>query len=326
MRTRKSLLLAIGVILLAFRTAGAQSVYGEYVESDFVLPSNSFVQPDPLATCCPIRPKAWVGTFDFDLLILRRSRVDSLDLVSVGGVDVLDARDLDFDESFAFRVTATLPSDCGCDLQISYLTSHDFRDSAEFTGAVQDVFFDLVGNVTELDLQYESNLDSLEFNIRSRQWKTVAPIAGLRFLQIDETAEQIDVTNSLQFTGNVDNELYGFQLGADVLLGQWGPVRLESTIKGGVYYNDVNLLGDTATVDLNRSFSHIAFVGEVGIAGVWQLGPRHAVRIGYQSMLFDGVAMLFDQYDNFSITTGQGSLDLGRTSYLGGFISFEATW
>ena len=327
MRFASGLLFAIGIVGMSLRAADAQYGYESRADNGFAEPSHAFIQPDSLASCYPVRPAAWLATFDFDVLVLRRSRVNSLNLVTINGTDALNARDLNFDESFAFRFAATLSSDCGCDLQFNYLTSRDFSDSVELTGTnVQDFFFGLTGSQTDLDVRYKSDFDSLEVNVRSRQWEGVAPLAGFRVIQVDEMTNQLDVTNNLTFAGRADNQLYGFQLGADAILARWGNARLESTVKGGVYYNSLDLSGETATASLNRSFSHVAFAGEVTIAGVLQVGPHVAARLGYQALLLDGIALIFDQYDNFDITTGSGSLDLGRARYVGGFVSLEFTW
>ena len=67
------------------------------------------IPPHPLPGNAFNRPPAVIGTFVFDFLLLDRSHVGSFNLVTVDGIDVLDASDFDFDETGAIRFTATLP-------------------------------------------------------------------------------------------------------------------------------------------------------------------------------------------------------------------------
>ncbi len=290
-------------------------------------PSRSLIEPDSLDCCQFNRQPAFLGTFAMDFVVFTRSDVDSLNLVTVDGANALDARQLDFDETLAYRITATLPSSCGCDLQFSYLGSHEFRAAQTFTGMnVEDFFFGVTGSQTRLQMEYESMLDSFEINVRTRQWQRVAPLAGFRIARLDESARQRDLVANRSFFGGTDNLLVGGQFGADLFLARSGPWRLESSIRAGFYYNDIDVDGRTANFSFDRHFSQTAFWGEVNLVTIFELGPHAAIRIGYQGVWLEGVALLFDQYDNFNVTTGNGSLDLGSVYYHGGFAGFELTW
>ena len=316
-------------LLVAASLAQAQTIShaGHHGHSPYLSTIEPLFPADPPSSCEFTRPPAAFGTFAFDFLIIERSHVDPMNLVTVDGVDVFSTTDFDFDASGAFRFTATFPSPCGVDFQFSYLGSHDFMATQTFTGGVvQDAFFGGVGTQTELYLMYEAPLDSFEMNFRARQWKRFAPLVGIRFVTLNETSFQLDVTNSVAGQSSAKNTLVGIQFGGEWLLGRAGKWRLESVLKGGVYYNDMNIEASALNVDFNRWFSTTAFVGEASLMAVYEFAPHASFRIGYQGLWLEGTALLFDQYDNFHYTTGNGSVDLGSVNFQGGYAGFDLTW
>lgn len=285
------------------------------------------IPADTLRACEFNRPEAVIGTFAFDFLFLDRGHVDSKTLVTVDGVDALDASDFDFDETGVFRFTATLPSPCGVDVQFSYLGSHEFSATQSFSGAnVQDSFFGIFGSQTQLTMTYEAPLDSFELNLRARQWERFVPLAGVRFVSLNESSTQLDVTNSLTFLGDARNSMVGMQFGGEWLLADVGRWRLESMLKAGVYYTDINIESVTATTAFNRNFSTTSFLGEASLMVVYEFTPRASLRAGYQGLWMEGIALLYDQYDNFDAVTGNGSVDMGSVNFQGGYLGFDFTW
>lgn len=320
---------AIVALLVATSLAQAQiyGTTGRYVTGPYHPTVEPLVPADPLSACEFNRPPAAIGTFTFDFLVLNRSHVDSHNLVTVNGTDVLDAADFTFGGKGAFRFTATTPSPCGVDLQFSYLGSHAFSGRESFSGAVvQDQFFGAVGTQTELAMVYEAPLDSFELNLRARQWERFVPLVGVRFVKFDESSTQLDVTNSLQFWGAAKNTMAGVQFGGEWLLGRVGRWRIESVLKAGVYYNDMNIEALAAAINFNRKFSTTSFLGEASLMAVYEFSPHATFRIGYQGLWLEGTAAIFDQYDNFDYMTGNGSVDLGSVDFQGGFAGFDVTW
>ncbi|HJN11519.1 MAG TPA: hypothetical protein QF564_22750 [Pirellulaceae bacterium] len=59
---------------------------------------------------------------------------------------------------------------------------------------------------------------------------------------------------------------------------------------------------------------------------VYEFTPYMSFRIGYQGLWMEGTALLFDQYDNFLYTTGNGSVDLSNVNFQGGYVGFDVTW
>jgi hypothetical protein len=162
------------------------------------------------------RPPAYIGTFAFDFLLLSRSHVDSFNLVTVDGTLAQDTRNFGFGASGAIRFTAEIPSPCGVDLQVSYLSSHEFNKTKTFTGAVvRDRLFNQENTSTGVEITYEAPLDSIEVNLRARQWERFAPLAGLRIVQLDELSLHVDPTNGDTDRGVARNRLLGMQFGGE---------------------------------------------------------------------------------------------------------------
>ncbi len=67
-------------------------------------------------------------------------------------------------------------------------------------------------------------------------------------------------------------------------------------------------------------------LGEVNAMAVYEFTPNARFRIGYQGMWIEGAALLYDQYDNFDLATGNGSVDLGSVNFQGGYLGCDVTW
>ena len=71
----------------------------------------------------------------------------------------------------------------------------------------------------------------------------------------------------------------------------------------------------------------LAFVGELALTGIYQCTDRLALRVGYQLMLIDNVAVATDQittHDSLAATIGV--VNNGSLLYHGGFGGLEWTW
>ena len=56
------------------------------------------------------------------------------------------------------------------------------------------------------------------------------------------------------------------------------------------------------------------------------MGHRAALRIRYQAIVIDGLALCPDQNDEYNLFTGAGSPELGQPLCHGGFVGLEFTW
>ena len=128
--------------------------------------------------------------------------------------------------------------------------------------------------------------------------------------------------------GVCDNELYGFQLGFEGVIVRQGRWSLESTVKAGVFYNDLDVSGNSANINFSKRFDQTAFIGEANLFMRYYITPRMSFKAGYQGLWIDGIALMPDQFDDFDIglTPVQGRADLTTVGYHGGLLGFELTW
>jgi hypothetical protein len=324
-------------VLLAWQSrAFAQINCGPPVFQGYDLPWDpSFSTDDaksinPLADCYMTRPPARFGTAIFDVLLLNRSGPDFANLARVpGGAILTDTNDVDLPTAAGFRFQWTFESACGNDLQFAYMGSHGFHASQAVTGpSVTGIFFNsiMVPPSTSVTTSYDSHLDSGELNLRSRKWRHVSPVVGLRVLQVhDEIRNAVPGAENQAWT---DNELFGVQFGFEAAGLRYGPWTLEATLKAGVFYNDVDVVYHSSNINFTHRAPQTSFVGDLNLMLRYQFTPRFSMRVGYQALWLDRVALIPDQYDEFDVFASpvQGNVDLKTVQYHGGLIGFEATW
>jgi hypothetical protein len=169
------------------------------------------------------------------------------------------------------------------DIEVRYFGIHGWRSDLEFFG---------------VGLMNRSQLDSTEINLR-RQVGCLHLLAGFRWVEFMDHA-QIEVPAPPAAVGqNVNNHLYGFQLGADGTLWDNGcRFRLDGFLKGGIYYNHIDRSTFVAVgppfnlfFETLDSAERTAFVGELGLFGVYQWSDRWALRAGYQMLWLEGIAL-----------------------------------
>ena len=155
-----------------------------------------------------------------------------------------------------------------------------------------------------------SSLQSFELNRRfptdgGWQWLT-----GFRWVQWNE---QLDLSSTTigndidRYATDTFNDLYGWQAGADsILLGLGGPWRLEGLGKAGVYYNQAAQRSAWSTTDggispqslaVGTDVGRVAFVGELGLTGVYDITDWLSVRAGYAIFWLGGIATAPNQLD-----------------------------
>ena len=185
---------------------------------------------------------------------------------------------------------------CGCGTEIRYLRAHTSDNSAYggvLVGAATNPPTALFN--TAWNLNYESDVDSLEF-LKHHCCGKFDLSYGLRYVNLDERLALNDGAAALAF--NAENNLYGFQLGADGLL--WDNccgLRLHGSAKAGVYYNDADASGVNIIGALrgNGSDDNVGFVGELDLTAVYDVHCNLSLLAGYRLLVFDGVAIATNQ-------------------------------
>lgn len=300
---------------------------GGYSDASILLP------PDGADACFCTPPPCYFGTFYFETVILdRRSNLDPTGLFfdNTGAV-IASTSDLDFDTEAGLRFGLLLASPCGNDWMFEYFGITAFNDSITATdplGTTGVYFGQALGPVTSLSAHYQSKLNSLEFSVRSRQMRRLAPIAGIRVLRLDES---FDITTGAGQFSDAENDLFGFQFGFQGLLYDWGRWRLETTAKAGPYVNDIDVnvrpnSTNPAIVNKHVDHWHSAFVGDLRLGVSCRLGPRTNFRVGYQAMWLEGVALAPNQNGDISYATNRETVDLSGVIYQGGYLGLDLSW
>jgi hypothetical protein len=298
---------------------------------------------DPAAGICGCMPR-W--TVRAGAVLMERSKPDSLVLVTdafvPGGNVLLNANEFNFDFQLGYEISAIRHGLRGTawDLEARLLSIDGWNADrgailspagavAQFATPIGNTFFP-----SSVAGSYSSELHSIEINLRrqTRDWLTA--LAGFRYVELNENGLAVlqDIgpgLNLVNYGIGADNHLWGFQLGADALLLQRGRFSLEAVGKAGIYGNNCgNRVSITQQVGpsfaSNAGDNHTAFVGELGAAGLFALNSHLALRVTYQLMWVDGVALASDQAAVSDPAFGLATVDTGATAfYHGSFMGLE---
>lgn len=169
-----------------------------------------------------------------------------------------------------------------------------------------------------------SRLDSTELNLRENTCSWINAFVGFRWIELGETL-------STEFDGsshsvNVNNHLYGMQVGVDGTIATMGRISIEGFAKLGVYYNDADQTTTVINVDntvpfIAASGPQMATATEIGLIGVVTLSESWSVRGGYQILWLDGVALPGDQLPATDLFNGVADLQTGNTALFHGFVA-----
>jgi hypothetical protein len=314
--------------------------------------------PRCTSDCCNLCPSVYGSV---EALFLKRDN-QSFDQPAVitGGWPnaydtVLSTGDLDFDWEPGLRAVAGIRlNECtGWGLEGSYFGL--FNADAASLAVATDVGAPLTlpGGLgpalnafqaaDQIQLDYGSELHSADLSlVRCRDGaagcRSVEWMAGFRYLDLSETfgiTGRSDI-NGLPVSGvynvRTDNNLYGAQLGARLRRCR-GRLSGEVTGKAGIYYNDASqdqFILDFGDIEPRRdgraSGDHTAFLGEVNLSAIYQLTGVWGLRVGYNLIWIEGVALAPDQLD-FSAATDVTQLSSNGGLFLHGVnVGLEARW
>jgi hypothetical protein len=288
-------------------------------------------------------------TAQVDALLLWQTNIPSRSLFidSVTNQTVLNANQAIPPVSAAPRYALLYHRD-SCDaFEINYFQIQSFAGSAAVApGANPYASDNLPGapfaDILSAQVNTSASLKSWEFNVRRSQGGILTWISGFRWV---EWNQQMAITdqNATGATGvdsylfNTGNNLYGGQLGADLLL--WNASRLikvNGVAKGGVYYNhqayqNTTLSGDQSVAPdsntLAASKDACAFVGEVGLTGECKLTNWLSWRAGYTLFWLGGIATPSSQLALSDFTAQTTSINTYSSAFLHGVTTgLEARW
>ncbi len=194
-----------------------------------------------------------------------------------------------------------------------------------------------------IDATYASRLHSVEVNLRRNVTPKLTVLGGFRYLSFREhssVARDVGIFPILQdFRTDTTNDLYGAQIGADAILwDRGGRLRIEGVVKAGVYAgvtsNQVdyglsisgNVFANIVSVGASRD--HTAFVGDLNFTAVYQLNEVWAVRVGYQLLWLDGIALATDQPPLVELSVNPTiQVDTSGSAFFhGALLGLERSW
>ncbi len=147
---------------------------------------------------------------------------------------------------------------------------------------------------------YGSNFLSIEGNLRRPIGERLTLLAGTRFVSLEEqylfAALAAAPPQAMAGRLKTNNGMMGIQFGADGTIWQCNRFKISALGKGGIYYNDAKsentLIALPAIVPLaTPSDNPTAFLGQAELAGTYQVTDNLGLRLGYQTLWLDRVAL-----------------------------------
>jgi hypothetical protein len=273
-------------------------------------------------------------------VILTRSRPDQVVLARpIGGLIQISGGE-DFDFGYAGGPDISIERRLGDgpnSVEVRYFGALNWNAAYDY-GATGDIQIGPINIPLAFDVtaNYQSKLNSTEFNFRHQRSDRVTWLTGFRIIELNEQLDyNVDfiVPNLSGVSWNTSNHLYGGQVGADVAFWRLsGPLSVNGLFKAGIYGNDAEndftfRVLDTPIIEGGASDNPVAFVGEIGATTAYQVTRHFAVRGGYQLLWISDVALASDQAQAMIDTLDVNAMNSsGDVFYHGAMAGGEFTW
>jgi hypothetical protein len=252
-------------------------------------------------------------TAQVDALFLWQGAIPSRPLFSdsITNATVLNANQAQSPVSVAPRYAIMFHRDSCRAFEINYFQIQSFAGDASVGPgpnpyASNNVPGVPVNDVTEAGVATTASLKSWEFNLRRSNGGIITWLAGFRWVEWNQQMAIADLntggtTGVDTYYANTGNNLYGGQLGADMMLWNAGrKLKVNGIAKGGLFYNhqayQTTSLGGDQTDNFYPSYTLSAtkdapsFFGEVALIGEYKLTNWLAWRAGYTLFWLGGIA------------------------------------
>jgi hypothetical protein len=307
-------------------------------------------------------------------------------ILNLNGPIVLSSNQLQYDEEPGFRVLGRFDLGPLSVLEFGYMGIYDFESSASFTDpnpvdpitGTGNLFslFSLFGtdpnNVptaggpmpeTERSIFHsisiDSDLQTAEMSYR-RYWVGFMPrvsgtlLAGFRYTRMREDFLFRTVGEAAaDYDLRADNDLAGFQTGADVWIGLCQGIRIGAEGKAGIYNNHYTVHSVITTTpplsvppaplvppELDERFEddEVAFIGEASVDIVADILPSWSIRAGYEILFLNSIVLAGENFNTGSpyntgpVDNGLGPVrvpfvaEQGQAYYHGGHVGVEFIW
>lgn len=287
--------------------------------------------------CCYCQP---LWTVKAGFVYLNRATPSPSTLIenTVTGAPVATAQNYNFNWAAGLDISALRALGDDRALEVRYFGIDGWRATQNFVTPpiwnfpTDPPLFGLgVANVASV---YTSRLYSTEINLRQRYSDRLSWLMGFRWVQVHENLNfNADFGgNQAVVTSNTDNNLYGGQIGADWrVYDRGGPFHIDSIFKAGVFGNNANnAFGVTQQIGpafgAGQTKGQVAFVGEIGVTGVYQWSEHVALRGGYQVLWLQGIAVASQQLSAIDVLSANGISTGGGIFYHGAIASIDFTW
>lgn len=207
----------------------------------------------------------------------------------------------------------------------------------------------------EHSISIESDLQTAEISYR-RYWLGWSPrisgtlLAGFRYTKLNEefqfntigtpNVDPVFDNPAFEYTVDADNDLAGFQTGADMWIGLIQGLRLGVEGKGGIYNNHYSVEnnyiafnGDVADEFFSGEFddNQVAFIGEASVDLVADILPSWSLRVGYEALFINSLVLATDNVNEQSPFGNQGPFvplenEQSDVFYHGGHAGIEYIW
>ncbi len=267
--------------------------------------------------------------------MMRRDQMDSVPLVidQGSGNNLLNADDLSLDYSGGLRLAASRQINQRNDVELGFFYVDQLGASTTVaTSGAEVLVYGATFGSDPIVLEYDTNLYNYEANLR-HSWGggRVRTLIGFRGMELGEDMTINDVVSPPHLLlGDVNNHLIGGQVGIDAVFLQNYHCEIGGGLKCGVYHNSADFdaafpqAGPAAT--FHGAADHTAFSGELWLGMNCHLTDCLSLRLGYQAMWLEGVAVLPEQLDDLAVPL-LGDLDMsGSPLYHGVTVGLQLDW
>jgi hypothetical protein len=278
-----------------------------------------------------------------DYMVLNRIDNHSFTLLSNGrgGSEALNASDLVFEARTGPKLNLIVHKILfGGDLELGYMRVDGFSLSKTTWSDGSPLVFEspfmtaTANNGTGITFDYHSRFSSAEANLRFSLGNKLSLLGGFRYIdlheQIDGSFSAAGQSDTQFITSNTDNHLYGGQLGAELAIINTKKIVVAGIAKAGMFGNqaDLTLYGANGDPGVGRIKGQMAFLGEVDLVGSYLLSDNIAVRLGYQALWLQGVALAPDQFNVAGDANGPAWYPdtKGSLFYHGAFLGLEISF
>lgn len=202
------------------------------------------------------------------------------------------------------------------------------------TGNPADIFFfqgTAANPASQYKARYRTTFALGDAGLRRTLTPTWGISGSLVFGQIEEELDIVDPNDSAisgstsfqsGFFSQVKNSLYGGQLAVDGQLWTNGYLKIEGNLAGGLFYNDIRVAGQTLNISRKFRDTETTFMGRGALSLVIPADPVN-FRIGYQAIVFDGIALAAAQSQERRLVVDNGANPTETVGYHGLTFGFE---